>query len=244
MSETKYIDRRHSATPDPDHEVETERQARRRAVREAAAKRDLELQPALLAEADVKASEARCDALADEHQRLCAPLQDELALLETRAIQRVGRREPPDVEEDARRVELAKLIADATSDLEKAVTAEHELQTDRRRTARRIRQGKPPAETLLLALAQPPLVDPKLLGEQFVLREKIKWLKARQNAAEKTLKICQLNATEIRKGTTSGDASLWQGKCEAWEGELAAVGSEIAEALAEGKALHQAMIDE
>lgn len=241
---TKFIDRRNPAAPETDPAVEAERMERRRAVCRMAARRDLELEPALLAEADVKASEARCDQLADEHAKTCGVWQTELAELEQRAIERIGRREPPDTDEDARRAELAKLIATATADLEKAIAAEREIQAIARRTARKIREGRPPSSTILMALTRPPLVNSRLLGQEFVFREKIKWLKARQNAAEKTLKICRYNVSEIAAGRMSGVLSVWTGKSAAWECELQAVGSEIASTLAEAENLHRRMIDE
>ena len=241
---TSIIDRRHSAKPGPDPEAETERMRRRRAVRESAARRDIELRPALLAEKDVRDSEARCDELADSHQRVCQPWQNELTELEELAVKRIGAREPPNTEEDARRGELARLIAAATADLEKAVADEAAIQSIARRKARKTREGKPPSDTILMALAKPPLANPALLGEQFVRGEQLKWLKARQQAAEKTLKICQYNLNEIRAKRMSGDVAVWQGKVSSWEAEVGAVGNEITIALAESDKAYREMIEE
>jgi len=57
----KIVDKR---TTDPD---DSDRMAKRRAVREAAARRDLELAPAVQAEADIKLSEQRIEAATDKH---------------------------------------------------------------------------------------------------------------------------------------------------------------------------------
>ena len=195
---TRFVDKRCEAVDTPDPEDENVRLARRRAVREAAARRDMELAPALLAEQDVRDSESRCDQLADDHARLCEPWQTELGELEQRAIERIGRREAPDADEDARRGELSRLIVEATSDLEKAIAVEHELQADRRRKARKIREGNPPGSILLMALSKTPLANPRLLAELHVCRERIRWLKVRESAAERSLKIHRYNLSEIQ----------------------------------------------
>ena len=153
---TTIVDRRHSAPPTDDPEAESDRMARRAAVREAAARRDIELQPALLAEADIKASEARCDQLADEHARTCAPWQEELQTLEQRAIERIGRREPPDEDEDSRRTELTKLIAEATSELEQAIESERDLQATARCKGPQDSRGTSPSRYCLDGIGQAP----------------------------------------------------------------------------------------
>ena len=177
----KFTDRRTDTDPAPEDErvaAENDRMAKRREVREQAAQRDIELESALLAEADVRASAERCESFADSHQATCQPWQTELAELERSAIQRIGRREPPDEEEDTRRVELSKLISEATRSLEESIAAERELQAVARQKARRIREGKPPSDTILAALTRPPLVDHKLAIRSFCLEQKIKWAKS------------------------------------------------------------------
>ncbi|MBN2577644.1 MAG: hypothetical protein JXB10_01455 [Pirellulales bacterium] len=235
---TEIINKR---TTDPD---DSERLARRRSIREQAARRDLELQPAVLAEADVKASERRCDELAEQHAMATAPWQSELSALEERAIARIGQRKPVNSEEDERRAELTKLISSATADLERAIAAEREIQAVARQKARRIRQGHPPSDTILAALAKPPLASPRLLAEQHVARERAKWLRVRQQAAEKSLRIQTYNATEIRADRMSGDLDAVLARVAAWEAELSAVTEEMTAALAEGEKIHQRLIDE
>jgi len=215
-----------------------------RAVREQAARRDLELQPAVLAEQDIRASESRCDALADQHQQTCQPWQTELAELEQTAISRIGQREPPDTEQDARRAELTRWINQATSDLETAIATEHELQAIARRKARLIRQGKPPGYTILAQLSKPPLASPQLLAEQHVAKERTKWLRARQQAAEKALKIQKYNVEAIQENRIYGDLQAKQRRLEHWQAELEAVGEELAEAMVQAEQAHQALLDE
>ncbi|NLS92850.1 MAG: hypothetical protein GXX96_11910 [Planctomycetaceae bacterium] len=241
---TTIIDRRCTADPVDDPQADVDRHARRRAVREASARRDLHLQAALLAEADVKASEARCDQLADDHQRLCSPWQAELGELEAKAIARIGRREPPDAEEDERRGELAKLIATATSELEAAIALEREVQGVARRKARKIREGHPPGVLILAALGKLPLANPRLLAELHVAQQRVKWLSARKSSAEKSAKIHRYNADEIQAKRAHGDLAASLRHVANWTAEIEAVGSELAAALTEAERVHRAMIDE
>lgn len=224
--------------------TDSERMARRRAVREQAARRDAELLPAVLAEADIAASENRCDQAADEHATNTAPLQIELSELEAAAIVRIADRLPADSERDARRAELVGLIAEATVELEVVVAREREIQGVARQKARRIRQGHPPPDTILAALAKPPAASPRLLAEAHVARERVRWLQARRQAAEKALKIHAFNAAEIRGGRTSGDLGVFLGKVAAWERERDAVGQELAEAMTEGQRVYQEILAE
>jgi len=238
MSDTRIINRRQS---DPD---DSDRQRRRAQVREMAARRDMELQPALLAEADIEQSKRRADEAADKHQRQTAPLQLELQDLEQRAIQRIGRREAPDAAEDERRAELLAELREANHDLERTLEKERNCQADFARKARRLREGRPPGYTILMDLAKPPLASPRLLAAQHVCRERIKWLEARKSAAQRALRICQHNAEEIRADRMSGDLSVWTWKVAAWEAELAAVGQELGEAVAAQEQNSRELLDE
>jgi hypothetical protein len=204
----------------------------------------MELAPALLAEQDVRDSESRCDQLADDHARLCSPWQAELSELEQAAISRVSRREAPDAEEDERRAELTKLIGTATSDLERAVAEEHDLQSVARRKARKIREGNPPGEILLMVLAKSPLANPRLLAELFVAKQRIAFATARIAAAKTGLKIAEGNLDGIRRNAVSGELAVHTHKANCWRAELAAGEAEQAEALAEAEKIHKAMIDE
>ena len=229
-------------TADP--QADTERLRRRADVREQAARRDLELQPAILAEQDIRDSESRCDGLAADHQTLCQPWQDELAALEKTAISRIGRHEPPNAEEDERRAELTKLIAAATGDLEKAIAAEREVQGVARRKARLARQGRPPSGVILMKLAQPPLACPRLLAESHVCKQRAKWAEARKKAAEKSLEIHRYNERETAAGRMSGDMQSIQRKIAFWQAECDAVEAEQATARAESERIYRTMIDE
>ncbi|HUT91572.1 MAG TPA: hypothetical protein VMY37_18890 [Thermoguttaceae bacterium] len=226
---------------DPD---DSERLAHRRSIRLAAAKRDLELAPARLAEADIAASELRVDAAADEHSTACAPLQEELAALEQAAIGRVADRLPANAEEDARRAELIGEIGVLTTTLEAAVAAERKIQSSLLAKVQYIRQGHLPPDTILAALSRPPLANPRLLAELFVSRERIKWLRARAKAAEKALDRLRFSVGEIKAGRMAENLGFFLGKVYEWELEGGAVAKEIAAATSEGQRVHSEILDE
>jgi hypothetical protein len=238
MSETTIVNKRGFDADD------TERLSRRRSLREQAAQRDIELLPARLAEQDIEASRVRRDEAADQHSIATQPLQEELGRLEEAAISRIGRREPPDAEADARRAELTQLIAAATAELEAIIRREREIQSIARRKARKIREGRPPADVLLMKLAQGPLASPRLLAEQHVCRQRVQWLEARRKAAKKALEINQYNVAQLTAGRMFGDLAAATARVAAWEREVAAVAGEIAAALAEQERIHQALLDE
>lgn len=235
---TKILDLRQT---DPD---DSDRQRRRQQIREQAARRDLELQPALVWEADIRASQARCDAAADRHATATAPWQSELKDLEARAIARIGRREEPDADEDQRRAELIGLIAEATRDLETTVNREREIQAALSHKANRLRMGHPSGYTILGALAQPPLASPALLVKLHVAQQRTAAATGRIARAQAALKIAEYNLDGVRRGVISGELSVYEHKKACWEAELEAAQREQADAQREGEAIHRAMIDE
>ncbi|NLS92473.1 MAG: hypothetical protein GXX96_09945 [Planctomycetaceae bacterium] len=241
---TTIIDRRHSAGETTDPEVEHERMARRRAVRAEAAKLKFEKDKLIPLEAVVAESHQRVEAATELHQTACVPLQAELETLEVEAVERIANRKKPDPKADQRRADILRELAAENAKLEQVVETEKHLRAPTEREIWRLRNRVTDPAAVLGRLAQPPAASPELLAELHVARERIKWLRARQAAAEKTLRICQFNATEIEAKRITGDLSIWRGKTLAWEHELAAVGDELASAMAEAEKIHKSMLDE
>ena len=225
-------------------DLHTDRLTHRRAIREAAAQREMELLPAILAEGDIRLSEGRCDQAADEHATATAPLQTELSDLETAAVARIADRLPANAEEDARRAELTTEIAEATGELEVVAQAERKIQQSLLAKVQYIRQGLLPPDTILAALSRPPLANPRLLAELFVSRERLKWLRARAKAAEKALDRLHFSVAEIRAGRMTDNLGFFLGKVYEWELERDTAGRELSEATAEGQRVQREIFDE
>lgn len=223
---------------------DSERQARRRGIREKAAADEMRLAPIRLWEVDIESSRRRVDEATNEHSAACDPLQRELERSEQVAVERIGQRLPVDPEADARRGELLSLISNANKKLEEVIERENEVQASLRTKIRRLQTGIVQPYITLQRLAQPPAASPALLVQLFVAQQREKHATGRVAAAKIGLRIAESNCDTIRRGVTSGDLSVHLHKLNCWKAEAEAAAAEVTSAAAKSHEVYDQLLNE
>lgn len=235
---TTIINRRET---DPD---DSDRLRRRADIRAEAATLQFQKDRIPVLETTLSESHQRVEVATNAHAATCDPLQKELKTLEAQAVERIQQRQPADEAADARRAEILREIADANATLEAVVEAEKVCRAPTEREVWRLRNEVLDPKAVLSRLGQPPLANPKLLAEQHVANERVRWLRARQHAAEKARAIQRSNVEEIRADRITGDLEAKMRRLAGWEAEVTAAAGELVAALGEAETVHKEMIDE
>ncbi|NLS96619.1 MAG: hypothetical protein GXX96_31170 [Planctomycetaceae bacterium] len=223
---------------------DAERLRKRADVREKAFRLQLEKDKIGPLEAVLTDSFARVETATDAHAAVCGPLQTELNILEAAAVERIQQRQPPDAIDDARRVQILREITSENATLEAVVEAEKTFRAPTERQIWELKNQVTDPNAILLRLGQHPYASPKLLGELHVAQQRIKWLRARQQAAERSLKIHTYNRDEIQAKRSHGDLAASLRHIANWTAEIEAVGSELADAMTSADSVHKQLLNE
>lgn len=223
---------------------DTERLARRRAIRSEAAKLQFEKDKIPVLEATLADSHQRVEVATDAHTATCAPLQLELSTLESEAVARIGRREPPDETADGRRAELLREITDENGRLETIVEAEKVCRAPTEREVWKLRNEVLDPKAVLSRLGQPALASPSLLLAAHCASQATRFASARREHARRSLKLHEANVGGLRCGQITGNLTAELFHVSKWEAEVAAAGAAVGEAIAEGQRIHKAILAE
>jgi hypothetical protein len=155
-------------------------------------------------------------AAADTHSAVCLPLQSELAALEADAVARIQQRVEPDAAADARRREILAEIQRQNSALEQARLQQEQLKAPllQQRLRLEMEAGSMPTNA---TLAGRTLGNPRLLREQFVIGERLRWLTSQRNYAVQ----CSNRAAAINATVNGGLAADWAAVVDAVDNQLA-----------------------
>ena len=224
--------------------ADAERLRRRAAVRTEAAALQFEKDRIPVLETTLVKSNQRAELATDAHAAVCGPLQSELSTLESEAVARIQRREPPDETADGRRAEILREIAGENTRLETIVETEKTLRAPSEREIWRLKNRVLDPKAVLVRLAQPSLANPSLLVKTHVAGQATRFASARLDHARQALRVHQANVDGLRRGRITGDLSAEMFHIQKWEAEVAAAGEAVGEAMANVQKIHREIVNE
>lgn len=215
--------------------------AGRREVRKKLAELDAIRGRAKVFTDQIKDLDRQADEAADDHQRTCRPLQEQLSSIEDDIAAALCDRLPVSPDLERARLEIIGQIEQANQTLEETVARIKKARGRIGKQKKEALKGSEPREPLERKLALSPLANPKLLTDEWLSQQDEQWYQSRLKFARRKLS----DATSLRDSTRfHNEKSVYQVRIDRWQAEIQHVQQLLAAAMSKTKEIYEELINE